>query len=243
VTSNTRPFGFAQGRLYFLTTERLSQRVSDFFITRWYLAHRRQWLQVVILREAAWEKLFTDSPLGNDTERRPVTFDDVASKLPQVALNPDAIGAVVFTIDGITLTTLGYDIWKQRVLHIQSTKGGPLTRQMLHVIIQQIFKGAGIDQSPHALRKTGANLYYQQSEYDIEATRQHLGHADLSTTLRPSGQARKYLGLASEKIIEYSERTAKHLKRAIETGAGAEFDTSASYFYFDRFVVATSVAS
>lgn len=38
---------------YFLTAERLSQLVSDFFITRWYLGQRREWLRVAILRETA----------------------------------------------------------------------------------------------------------------------------------------------------------------------------------------------
>ena len=41
-----------------------------------------------------------------------------------------------------------------------SQKGGPLSRQMLHAILKRIMERAGIDQSPHALRKTGAIIYY-----------------------------------------------------------------------------------
>ena len=51
-----------------------------------------------------------------------------------------------------------------------SQKGGYLTRVALFQIVRKIFDAAGIDQSPHALRKTGATIYYIESEYDLIAT-------------------------------------------------------------------------
>ena len=96
---------------YFLTAEWLSQLVSDFFITRWYLPHHRAWLRVAILRELAWRVLSLSQDNGS---RQSVTLDDIARLLPQVA---------TFAIDRTTLTAMGYDLWKQRVLSIQATRG------------------------------------------------------------------------------------------------------------------------
>jgi integrase/recombinase XerD len=62
-----------------------------------------------------------------------------------------------------------------------SQKGGHLTRVALFQIVRKIFDDASIDQSPHCLRKTGATIYYIESEYDLIATQQFLGHADPST--------------------------------------------------------------
>ena len=89
-----------------------------------------------------------------------------------------------------------------------SQKGGHLTRIALFQIVKDIFYKAGINQSPHCLRKTGATLYYIESDYDLIATQQLLGHADPSTT-------RRYIGLTSEQIAEYSERMSDHLFSAI----------------------------
>jgi len=89
-----------------------------------------------------------------------------------------------------------------------SQKGGHLTRIALFQIVKDIFAKAGIDQSPHCLRKTGATLYYIESDYDLIATQQFLGHADPSTT-------RRYIGLTSEQIVEYAERMSDHLFSAI----------------------------
>lgn len=90
-----------------------------------------------------------------------------------------------------------------------SQKGGCLSRQQLFRVMQRIFQKAGIDQSPHCLRKTGATLYYIESSYDIIATQQFLGHSDPSIT-------RKYIGLTTEELTLYSERLADVLFLAIE---------------------------
>ena len=92
-----------------------------------------------------------------------------------------------------------------------SQKGGHLTRIGLYNLIENIFSNAGINQSCHALRKTGATIYYIESDYDLIATQQFLGHSDPSTT-------RRYIGLTSEKIAEYAERMSDHLFSAIRAG-------------------------
>lgn len=92
---------------YFLTTARLTQLNSDFFITRWYHTRRRAWLRVVILRKRMWEKLFTDVAAAQ------VTLEEMPLNLP-----------VAFTIDNITLTVLEYEQWKKHILQIQSAQGG-----------------------------------------------------------------------------------------------------------------------
>lgn len=98
-----------------------------------------------------------------------------------------------------------------------SQKGGHLTRIALFQIVKDIFGKAGINQSPHCLRKTGATLYYIESDYDLIATQQFLGHADPSTT-------RRYIGLTSEQIAEYSERMSDHLFSAIRAGKVEKFN-------------------
>jgi hypothetical protein len=100
-----------------------------------------------------------------------------------------------------------------------SQKGGHLTRQALFEIIKKIFKKAGLDQSPHCLRKTGGTIYYIESEYDLIATQKFLGHSDPSTT-------RRYIGLTTEQIVEYAERLSDHLFAAIRGASGGKFDTS-----------------
>jgi len=93
-----------------------------------------------------------------------------------------------------------------------SQREGHLTRQGLFDLVKQIFEKAGIDQSPHSLRKTGATIYYIESDYDLIATQQFLGHSDPSTT-------RRYIGLTTEQLIEYSEKLSDHLFSAIENGS------------------------
>jgi len=93
----------------------------------------------------------------------------------------------------------------------RSQKGGQLTRIALYEIVKKIFDNAGIDQSPHCLRKTGATIYYIESDYDLIATQQFLGHADPSTT-------RRYIGLTTEQIVEYAEKLSDHLFSAIHNG-------------------------
>ncbi len=95
---------------YFLTADRLSLLDSDFFITRWYLG--RGWLRVAISRETAWD-IFSLPPC--DDQRQIVTLDEVPLTLPITC---------AFFIDSALLTTLDYDHWKQRVLMLQSTRGG-----------------------------------------------------------------------------------------------------------------------
>jgi len=92
-----------------------------------------------------------------------------------------------------------------------SQKKGHLTRQALFEIIKRIFRDIGVEQSPHCLRKTGATIYYIESDYDLIATQHFLGHSDPSTT-------RRYIGLTSEQIAEYAERMANHLFSAIQHG-------------------------
>lgn len=92
-----------------------------------------------------------------------------------------------------------------------SNKGGHLTRQGLFDLIKRIFDRASVEQSPHCLRKTGATLYYIESDYDLIATQHFLGHANPSTT-------REYIGLTSEQVVEYAERMSNHLFSAIEHG-------------------------
>jgi hypothetical protein len=92
-----------------------------------------------------------------------------------------------------------------------SQRDGHLTRQGLFDLVKRMFEKAGIDQSPHALRKTGATIYYIESNYDLIATQLFLGHADPSTT-------RRYIGLTSQQIAEYAERMSDHLFSAIENG-------------------------
>jgi hypothetical protein len=95
---------------YFLAADRFSLLNSDFFITRWYLGHG--WLRVAIRRETAWG-LFSLPPC--DDQRQIVILDEVALPLPLTC---------AFFIDSDLLTALGYDQWKQRVLMLQSARGG-----------------------------------------------------------------------------------------------------------------------
>jgi len=110
-----------------------------------------------------------------------------------------------------------------------SQKGGHLTRQALFEITKKIFRDAGIDQSPHCLRKTGGTIYYIESEYDLIATQKFLGHSDPSTT-------RRYIGLTTEQIVEYAERLSDHLFSAIREGKSGELDTqyNMSNFYLTK---------
>lgn len=94
---------------YFLTSERLSRLHSDFFLTRWYVSATRQWLRVALMRETAWQAFNSATTRAN---RQAVAFDAVTPVLP---------AAAVFVIDTHTLTALGYERWKELVLHQQTT--------------------------------------------------------------------------------------------------------------------------
>jgi len=121
--------------------------------------------------------------------------------------------------DGIQQTISDFLSWKRQNKEscakkaplFVSQKKGHLTRQALFEIIKRIFRDIGVEQSPHCLRKTGATIYYIESDYDLIATQHFLGHADPSTT-------RRYIGLTSEQIVEYAERMANHLFGAIREG-------------------------
>ena len=89
-----------------------------------------------------------------------------------------------------------------------SRKGGHMTRQALFALMRKIFDTAGIDESCHALRKTGATVYYIQSGYDLLATQEFLSHSSPSCT-------RQYVGLDTSKLIEYSESLSEFLFDAI----------------------------
>ena len=89
-----------------------------------------------------------------------------------------------------------------------SRKSGHMSRQALFALMRKIFDTAGIDESCHALRKTGATVYYIQSGYDLLATQEFLGHSSPSTS-------REYIGLDTSKLIEYSESLSDFLFEAI----------------------------
>ena len=114
-----------------------------------------------------------------------------------------------------------------------SQKGGHLTRIALFQIVKDIFAKAGIDQSPHCLRKTGATIYYIESDFDLIATQQFLGHADPSTT-------RRYIGLTSEQIAEYAERMSDHLFSAIRGGKVEKFNTPDNMLNFNLTNISTA---
>jgi len=113
-----------------------------------------------------------------------------------------------------------------------SQKSGHLTRQALFEIVKRIFNEAGVDQSPHCLRKTGATIYYIESNYDLIATQQFLGHADPSTT-------RRYIGLTSKQIAEYAEKLSDHLFSAI-LGKVEKFDTMGKMSNFNLTEISTA---
>ena len=89
-----------------------------------------------------------------------------------------------------------------------SRKSGYMSRQALFALMRKIFNKAGIDESCHALRKTGAMAYYVESKYDLLATQEFLGHSSPSTS-------REYIGLDTSKLIEYSESLSEFLFSAI----------------------------
>ena len=114
-----------------------------------------------------------------------------------------------------------------------SQKGGHLTRIALFQIVKDIFAKAGINQSPHCLRKTGSTIYYIESDYDLIATQQFLGHADPSTT-------RRYIGLTSEQIAEYAERMSDHLFSAISLGQAQKFNRNDNMLNFNLTEIPTA---
>jgi len=97
-----------------------------------------------------------------------------------------------------------------------SREGGHLTTKALYYLTKKIFAKAAVDQSPHALRKTGGTIFYEESNYDLIATQFFLGHADPSTT-------KKYIGVPSKKTIETCRRSSNRLSRLI---GGDEFTTN-----------------
>jgi integrase len=111
-----------------------------------------------------------------------------------------------------------------------SREGGHLTRQALFELVKKIFAEAGVDQSCHALRKTGATIFYLASDYDLIATQQFLGHASPDTT-------RRYIGIPSQKVKKYSATSSEWLRNAIEFG---EFDRNYNMSNSNLTVTATS---
>jgi len=106
-----------------------------------------------------------------------------------------------------------------------SQMGGHLSRITLFVIVKKIMAKAGIKESAHALRKTGATIYYQQSGYDLMATQRFLGHASPSVTHR-------YIGVTPEQANEYAQRAAIALIAAVETGESEKLNTMGNRFNF-----------
>jgi integrase len=99
-----------------------------------------------------------------------------------------------------------------------SERGDHLSRKMLFVIVKLVLKNVSINESPHCLRKTGATIYYIESDYDLLATQHFLGHGDPSTT-------RDYIGLTSQQMAEYCERSGNRLLKAMREGAMVRLDT------------------
>ncbi|MBC8522164.1 MAG: site-specific integrase [Methanomicrobia archaeon] len=95
-----------------------------------------------------------------------------------------------------------------------SREKGHLTRQALFEMVKKIFRAAGINQSCHALRKTGVTIFYLASDYDIIATQLFLGHASPETT-------REYIGIPSQNVKQYAATSSEWLANAIQYG---EFD-------------------
>lgn len=106
-----------------------------------------------------------------------------------------------------------------------SQKGSHLTRIALFQIVKKIFDAVFLDQSPHCLRKTGATIYYIESNYDLIATQLFLGHADPSTT-------RRYIGLTTNQIVEYAERLSDHLFSVIRDGSTDKFNSAYNMLNF-----------
>ena len=121
--------------------------------------------------------------------------------------------------DEIKQTIADYIAWKQKAKEsiapdaplFVSQKGGHVSRITLFNVVKRLLVLTGINQSPHALRKTGATLYYEQSRCDLIATQEFLGHADPSVT-------RRYIGITARQRAEYAQRASKALMEAIETG-------------------------
>ena len=89
-----------------------------------------------------------------------------------------------------------------------SREGGHLTTKALYFLVKKIFSKTSIDQSPHALRKSGSTIFYEESDYDLVATQLFLGHADPSTT-------KKYIGIPNKKTIETCRRSSNRLAMLI----------------------------
>jgi site-specific recombinase XerD len=126
----------------------------------------------------------------------------------------------------------GESISKKSPLFL-SQKGGHLTRIALFQIVKKIFDEAGIEQSPHCLRKTGSTIYYVESNYDLIATQLFLGHSDPSTT-------RRYIGLTTTKIVEYAEKLSDHLFSAIRAGKVEKFNRTNNMLNFNLKDIPTS---
>ncbi len=94
-----------------------------------------------------------------------------------------------------------------------SREGGHLTTKALYFLVKKIFSKTSIDQSPHALRKTGSTIFYEESDYDLVATQLFLGHADPSTT-------KKYIGIPNKKTIETCRRSSNRLAMLIGDAEG-----------------------
>lgn len=114
-----------------------------------------------------------------------------------------------------------------------SQMGGHLSRKTLFVIVKRIMSRAGITESAHALRKTGATIYYIESDFDLIATQHFLGHAAPSTT-------RDYIGLTSNQLARYAERSGKHLFSAMLRGTSEKLDTKHEMSKFDLTKVPTA---
>ena len=104
-----------------------------------------------------------------------------------------------------------------------SREGGHLTTKALYFLVKKIFSKTSIDQSPHALRKTGGTIFYEESDYDLVATQLFLGHADPSTT-------KKYIGIPNKKTIETCRRSSNRLAMLIGDAEGLRrYGTAAEF--------------
>jgi hypothetical protein len=91
---------------YFLHNARFFPLRSDFYILRLFDTARNTWLDVVLLKLAAWHKL--------NGEPTPCTWESVANVLPTAAQ---------LELRGETLVVVPYATWKMRVLEKQHSTG------------------------------------------------------------------------------------------------------------------------
>ena len=91
---------------YFLHMARFFPLRCDFYVVRLFDTVRNRWLDVVLLKRAAWDKLNGEPTI--------CTWETVARVLPE---------AGQMEMRGETLVVVTYEIWKRLVLQVQKREG------------------------------------------------------------------------------------------------------------------------